>query len=149
MYDQSLLYNFDLTNTSKYKNFSFSPGEIYTYNPVSYILSSPNLNLTNSFSFTSVVTTYISLLKDFTRFIYIPTTTSLVTFINSFYYLQLTVTNSLYFNLYLPLNFTQKLTTNTVDNHSSSSTQDYYSNTVNYSTFNNLQAFSFSENTSS
>jgi hypothetical protein len=150
MYDQSLLYNFDLTNTSKYKNFSFSPGEIYTYNPISYILGSPNLNLTNSFSFTNIVTTYISLLKDFTRFIYIPTVTSLVTFTNSFYYLQLTITNSLYCNLYLPLNLSQKLTViNAVDNRSPSSTQDYYSNTVNYSTFNNLQAFSFSENTSS
>jgi hypothetical protein len=31
LYDQSLLYNFDLSTTSKYKNFSFSPGVIYTY----------------------------------------------------------------------------------------------------------------------
>jgi len=151
MYDQSLLYNFDLTNTSKYKNFSFSPGEIYTYNPISFFLSSPKPSLTIlSNSFSSIKTTYVSLLKDFTGFIYVPTTTSLITFINSFYYIRLTVTNSLYYNLYLPLNFSHKLTTTTSTNTGSLNlTQNYYSNTINYSTFNNLQPFNFSENTSS
>jgi hypothetical protein len=31
LYDQSLFYNFDLTNTSKFKNFNFLPGQVYTY----------------------------------------------------------------------------------------------------------------------
>merc|ERR1712151_528331 len=46
LYDQSLFYNFDLTNTSKYKNYNFTPGKVYTY--LGYE-SSFNKNLLNLF----------------------------------------------------------------------------------------------------
>jgi hypothetical protein len=43
-YDQSLLYNFDLTNTSKYKHFQFTPGKVYTYNTLNTLNPMTYLN---------------------------------------------------------------------------------------------------------
>jgi hypothetical protein len=40
-YDQSLLYNFDITTLSKSKNFTFTPGEIYSYSQLNTL---PKLN---------------------------------------------------------------------------------------------------------
>ena len=48
LYDQSLFYNFDLTNTSKFKNFNFTPGKIYTYSGLN---SFNALSVNNLFNF--------------------------------------------------------------------------------------------------
>jgi hypothetical protein len=47
-YDQSLLYNFDITTTSKFKNFFYTPGKIYSYTwPLGLKNYSSKLNTTN------------------------------------------------------------------------------------------------------
>jgi hypothetical protein len=47
-YDQSLLYNFDITTTSKFKNFSYTPGKVYSYTwPLSLKNYALNFNITN------------------------------------------------------------------------------------------------------
>jgi hypothetical protein len=100
MYDQSLLYNFDLTNTSKNKNFSFLPGEVFTYQPVNYFFNFfsklPTNFTTSNFKPQNIFST---LLRDMLYFFYIPTITSLSTITNSLYYLKYMLTGSLFYSL--------------------------------------------------
>lgn len=107
LYDQSLFYNFDLTNTSKYKNFSTLSTDVpYTYsnvintyltkllNPLTYLLKSINLHLpTNSIN---------QITKDFVYFIHPSLSTSLLSLYTSLTYLKYTLVTT----LYLPTNIT-------------------------------------------
>jgi hypothetical protein len=144
-YDQSLLYNFDLTTTSKYKNFLFSPGKVYSYSKLNYNILP---NFTNNISSTVLLRGFYnlpSLLKDLLSFIYVPTLYSLTTLNNSLYFIANSILNNFYYNLpnitslnkYYPYSVIDKEPTNS-----------YNSSTINYNTLNNLMSSNFSENSS-
>jgi hypothetical protein len=146
LYDQSLFYNFDLTNTSKYKTFSFSPGNIYTYSTYSYLPKLPtsmnNLNLTLLYSYTSV---FSNLLKDIIHFIYLPTITSIISIGNSLSYFKTTLSSSFFFHtpyINTPNTFNTKTNPQNLTN-------SYNSSILNYSSFNSILSSNFSENSSS
>jgi hypothetical protein len=153
MYDQSLFYNFDLTTTSKFKNFSFTPGNIYSYsNHNTKNLRVFGENKPESFlNYTNLLNLFTSLLKDFLSFI--PTLN-----INSFLSLK---TNTIFnfFNLFTYNNFflnfiilpqtvsSYFFTPNTFEKVPSSST--YTTNTLSYTKLNTSLVSSFAENSSS
>jgi hypothetical protein len=152
LYDQSLFYNFDLTNTSKSKNFTFNPGKVYTY-----LSFTNNTNVTNYSTFQlSVINYYLilsSVLKNFLSFLYLPGLPfSITTILNVPYYLPSIFTNPLYLNMFnfnlsmlknlLNLNITKEVT-------SSKDSTTYNTSNLNYLTLNNLYPSSFAENSSS
>jgi hypothetical protein len=153
MYDQSLFYNFDLTTTSKFKNFSFTPGNIYSYsNHNSTLLPFFSKNQPEfSLNYTNLLKLFTNLLKDFLSFI--PTLN-----INSFLSLK---TNTVFgfFNLFTYNNFFLNLiilpqttpsyfsTSNTSEKTIASST--YITNTLSYNNLNTSLVSSFAENSSS
>jgi hypothetical protein len=153
MYDQSLFYNFDLTTTSKFKNFSFTPGNIYSYsNHNSTLLPFFSKNQPEfSLNYTNLLKLFTNLLKDFLSFI--PTLN-----INSFLILK---TNTVFgfFNLFTYNNFFLNLiilpqttpsyfsTSNTSEKTIASST--YITNTLSYNNLNTSLVSSFAENSSS
>jgi hypothetical protein len=148
LYDQSLFYNFDLTNTSKFKNFTFTPGQLYTYSnlntsPLYSKITNifPTLNLTNYFKLLPNV------LKDLTSFVTIPSFITCTTMVNSFFYLKTTISNSVYVNL-PNLYQTNTLFGNYMSTELAPNKTVYSSSTLNYSTFTNLLPSSFSENSS-
>jgi hypothetical protein len=150
LYDQSLFYNFDLTNTSKYKNYNFNPGKIYTYSSSN---NSP-LNLLNLGLFIpNLHITLLNSFKGFIHFISIPDLTTLMTLFKSFSFVKISVLNTLYINVIsiitLPYGFTNnnifgKATSVTVSN-----TTNYKSSTTNYLNFSNSASYNFSDNSSS
>jgi hypothetical protein len=150
LYDQSLFYNFDLTNTSKFKNFSFTPGKVYSYSGVNF---SPQINIS---SFTNPIFSvgllnyfkiFSSVLKDLVSFIYIPGTTTLLNCLNSFSFFKKTISNSLYFDSPKLL---QSLQSNNISMQTpNASTSLYNSSIINYSTLLNLSPSSLAENSSS
>jgi hypothetical protein len=73
LYDQSLFYNFDLTNTSKQKTFLLTPGKVYTYSPLNFNMSQYIPQSNTSFNFVNVYKTLISALRDGLYFFYLPT----------------------------------------------------------------------------
>jgi hypothetical protein len=154
MYDQSLLYNFDLTNTSKNKNFSFLPGKIFTYEPTyNFFNFITKTSLSNYFiNYIQLKNMLVSLLKDIVYFLHLPTIISLSTLPNSVFYLKYTLTNSL--NLTLPsLNILLTTPLTSVSANTSTNlhqnTTVYTSSNINYSSFNNLSSSAFAENSSS
>jgi hypothetical protein len=153
LYDQSLFYNFDLTTTSKSKNYFFSPGKVFTYKSInlfkeSYIYNffPKTLNYTNTLTF---------LIKDVLNLLFVPTTTTLTSLLPSFFYLQTALLNTFYINL-IP-NFFQKynffFNTNSTPGLNQVNTTNnntlYNSSYINYLTFEKLNSYSFSENSSS
>lgn len=148
MYDQSLFYNFDLTNTSKSKIFNFSPGKIYTYAGFMDLSFTAKLSTNNVLCTSSPFKSLTTLLKDLLSFVYIPTLASISSIINSCVYLPKLVSYSLTLN-------TPKLTTpyllNTATNYQSSEnfSNSYVSSTINYSNFITSSPYNFSENSSS
>jgi hypothetical protein len=155
LYDQSLFYNFDLTNTSKYKTFNYTPGVVYTYG--SNLPSITFFNQTTLFRSFGLSHTFTSLLQNMSQFISIPVYASITSIFSSFMYLKEAVTSSLYITF---PNF--KLTLLTVDSFFSTKSVEsgrssldfnnltnYNSNTLNYSTFSTLLPSSFSENSTS
>jgi len=83
LYDQSLLYNFDITNLSKSKNFSFSPGKIYSYTTLQYpYITNMLINLvTYSTLYINLINIYklfCNLLKDFSNFLTLPNFNSIL-----------------------------------------------------------------------
>jgi hypothetical protein len=147
IYDQSLLYNFDLTTTSKYKNFLFSPGKVYSYSNLNYNITPKFIN---SINISNVgirnLNNFTSLLKDFINFICIPSVYPLITLHSSVYFLFNSVLNNLYFNLPSFNNFINKFSPNYTTNKGL--TTHYNSSTINYTTFNNSMLSNFSENSS-
>jgi hypothetical protein len=149
-YDQSLLYNFDLTTTSKSKTFSFTPGKIYTYS--SYVNLIPNnsthFSLYNPLKTLNLFNIYIvlsSFLKDCINLINVPTLPSLTSLPNSFKFIINSInSNFLFSNLNLPIG----LNTNLI-NTSLLNSENYNSSPTNFKPFNISMPLSFSENSSS
>jgi hypothetical protein len=150
LYDQSLFYNFDLTNTSKYKSFSFNPGKVYTYSGLTSSNSKLSFNNFHStFNFVNYNNVFSNLLKDLMSFIYIPSYITLTTLMNSISYLQSTLLNALYINLPSSFSVYQSSMFSSKSDKLESLNTQYNSSLVNYSNFNTLAPSSFSENSSS
>jgi hypothetical protein len=152
LYDQSLFYNFDLTNTSKFKTFYIPSNDIYTYS--STLLKGLGVNLSK---YTNINTNSLNLptlplnqlLRDILMFLYPAFIYSLYSFVHSFSHVKSVLVTS----FYLPLNFSNnspyRLTTNIVSTEVGSSDNTYTSNSVSYSNYNQLNKFSFGDNSSS
>jgi hypothetical protein len=147
LYDQSLFYNFDLTNTSKYKTFNFNPGKVYTYSGINFLSTNTEYTFNNLFSF--YIINYYNILsnifKDISKFIYLPNIINLSTILNSFSYVQQVLLNTLYFTT-INLNLA-KLPKSYNNNLDSSSI--YNSSSISYSSFSTLSTSNFAENSSS
>jgi hypothetical protein len=154
LYDQSLFYNFDLTTTSKYKNFTLSPGSVYTYSTTNTNLNASTLsyfNLNYLLHNNNLYIMFTNLLKDFFYFLHTPSMTPILSFITSYKHIKSAVLTF----LYLPtptisyvnhLNFT----TNSLNKNNQPELRDnYVSSTLGYTGFNNLIPSSFAENSSS
>lgn len=156
LYDQSLFYNFDLTNTSKFKNYSFNPGKVYTY--LGYTLFNKNKSTTLlGLNYNNILTqnynNFYQILKDIFNFVYVPKIHMLINTFNSLKYIYSALVNTFYINFSLN-NLTKSvnkgdtnLTNNT--NPTLHSYTQYKSTTVNYQNFNKSFSSSFSENSSS
>jgi hypothetical protein len=84
MYDQSLFYNFDLTTTSKSKNYIFNPGKVFSYKESTIFNTTNPLNtLTSLFNISPKNNTVNHIFKDIINFIFIPTITTLVNVLSS------------------------------------------------------------------
>jgi len=150
LYDQSLLYNFDLTNTSKYKNFSFNPGKVYTYTGLSHYSINLKALWFGNLYIVNIYTTFSTLLKDLINFVYLPTTVSLTSVISSFKYLNATFSSVFFIKTPLFSKYTPQLNTKLPYNTPLTKlTHSYNSSTINYSNFNELSSSSLSENSSS
>jgi hypothetical protein len=147
LYDQSLLYNFDLTNTSKFKNFSFAPGKVYSYSPSINNLSFFKINFINLTTLNYVYTSFLYTFKGILSFLNLPT-----------FYTFLEVPRSLFF---IPKIFSSTFFINTPNLNSiygtasfrnldtSSTTNTYSSSTLNYTNFNTSSPMSFADNSTS
>jgi hypothetical protein len=152
LYDQSLFYNFDLTNTSKFKTFYIPSNDVYTYSSTLFKGLGINLlNYTNiNFSLLNLPTLPINqLLKDVLMFLQPAFVYSLYSFVHSFFYIKSVIVTT----FYLPLNFSNSFshffTSNTLRSEVSSNDNTYTSNSVSYSNYNHLNKFSFGDNSSS
>jgi hypothetical protein len=150
IYDQALLYNFDITTTSKFKNFFYTPGKIYSYS--SFFDKNYYINL--SYFFTLKLTNISLFFKNISFFFkdlinFIPTVSiiSLIYFPISFNYLFATLSNNLSFQLPLVINFFDKFFffKYNVENNNN---KVYNSSTVNYQKFSNSSTSNFAENSS-
>jgi hypothetical protein len=112
LYDQALLYNFDITNTSKFKNFTFTPGKIYSYSSSSNLVNalvnkleslSKYSSHTLHLNFSKLYLLIASFVKDILNFVTLPTTTSLSSLPTSFKFINNSFTTNLYFNTNLSL----------------------------------------------
>lgn len=92
LYDQSLLYNFDLTNTSKQKNFTFTKDGNYTYSAFSGFVTKP---YNSNFFYIGNYLVFSNLLKDTVNFVGIPTLTSFFTLPNSLFFFKTSLSNNL------------------------------------------------------
>jgi hypothetical protein len=155
LYDQSLFYNFDLTNISKYKSFFIGSKETHSY-------STTNITGINFVNFTSlflqkfnISKPYLSLnqvVKDFIFFLYSPFLHSILTFNNSISYIK----SSMMATLFIPTIPTLELFyTNTsnketiIFDKNNDSNSLYTSNLQNYNNFTLLSSANFSDNSSS
>jgi hypothetical protein len=150
LYDQSLLYNFDLTNTSKYKNFSFNPGKVYTYTTLSYYTTNLKAyNLFNNFYMVNIYMTFSTLLKDLMNFIYIPSIISVTSILSSFKYVSSSLSSGFFFKTPVFSESILGIFTNFSTNTQINTPSTYSSSTVNYSNYSDLSSSSLSENSSS
>jgi len=155
LYDQSLFYNFDLTNTSKYKNFSISPGKVYTYTTLNFKPSSffPNPIKLNLINIVNPYTLLINTLRDLLYFLNLPTLSSLTSITYSLNYFKTFSITTLY--IFLPninnLQILSKLNTqdNLTKNNNTLVENSYTSSSLGYSGFNTLLSSNFSESSTS
>jgi hypothetical protein len=150
LYDQSLLYNFDITKTSKFKNFTFTPGKVYSYSTNTNFLSYNALTVPNYISYIvlRLFNTYYaltSLLQDVLTFFSAPTLISTISIPTSVNFLLSSINSNVYF--VLP-NFTYSVIFNSYKNINIP-TDIYNSSVTNYKLFNSSMPYSFSENSSS
>lgn len=156
LYDQSLFYNFDLTNTSKYKNFSVSSPNTYTYSTTLQLLKSkvPTSALNVSHNLHVPTNSINQVVKDFLYFVYPAFVTSFLALPSSVYYLKDVLVSS----LYLPINFSANslLTSYKLSGNVGSevmgaigSDVHYKSSSIGYSNYSSLLKSSLSDNSSS
>jgi hypothetical protein len=145
LYDQSLFYNFDITTTSKSKNYFFNPGKIYSYKELN-LNHSPYININNSFFLKNLITfnTLNSLLKDFINFIYVPNLISFTNIFHSFFYCYFSILNTCFLNI--KINNPFLFNNNKISSENLNST--YNSSKLNYLSFNEVYSYNFSENSS-
>jgi hypothetical protein len=155
LYDQSLFYNFDLTKTSKSKDYNFLPGNIYTYSstgmtlkPYKTVLKNDNYTKEHNYSLLQYKNYLQETLKDFLSFIPIPTLPLNMTLVNTLYhntyYVLKCLTNPLKLNYFTNLQNNNSLYLN----NSSESYVIYKSSNVNYLNFNELSPLNYSEDSS-
>jgi hypothetical protein len=154
LYDQSLFYNFDITTTSKQKNYSFTPGKIFSYKEFT-LFNLPLSSISNTNFYGALLNifwinkTLNHIIIDTFNFIYIPNIVVLSNIYYSFYWTYLSVLNTLYFNISF---FTDKIFQSKPTSNKSLLTGNnsvYSSSSINYLNFNNLSSSAFSENSSS
>lgn len=145
-YDQSLFYNFDLTNTSKFKIFSFEPGKVYTYSTITSNLENTFSNFTKSspLSFTNYTNNLFEILADLRNFFHLPNAVTVSTILTSPIYIKSVFLNTLY--IHMPNYTSNPITTFTTNQIT---TRVYNSSTVNYSTMKTFTPSTFAENSSS
>jgi hypothetical protein len=152
LYDQSLFYNFDLTNTSKYKSYNFNPGKVYTYaglgvgSNTNNTIKTDYLKHLNINLFNYSLSTIFTVIKDILNFIYIPSLTTLSTIIQSIHFFKTSLINTLYINTYIDFKY---FSFNLISGNSVELSDSYKSSTTNYTSFNKLNSSNFSENSSS
>jgi hypothetical protein len=156
LYDQSLFYNFDLTTTSKYKNFLLKPSDVYSYSSINVV--TPTIRFNNYINLVNLSNPYTmlsALIKDLLYFLQTPTTTPILTITNSFIYIKSTLLTTLYLptpnlsNLFSSVANTSSRYTLHNNLTEESNSNNYVSSTLNYTGFNSLIASSFAENSSS
>jgi hypothetical protein len=147
MYDQSLFYNFDLTNTSKSKIFNFNPGKVYAYTDLVNLPFVTRISTNNILHITTPLKTLTTLLKDLLSFIYVPTLASISSILNSCTYLPKLISYSLSLNT---PKFTTLYTLSSTKSYQDSDNlrSSYISSTVNHSNFITSSPYNFSENSS-
>jgi hypothetical protein len=147
MYDQSLFYNFDLTNTSKSKIFNFNPGKVYAYTDLVNLPFVTRISTNNILHITTPLKTLTTLLKDLLSFICVPTLASISSILNSCTYLPKLISYSLSLNT--PKFTTPYILSNTKSYQDSDNlSHSYISSTVNHSNFITSSPYDFSENSS-
>jgi hypothetical protein len=146
LYDQSLFYNFDLTNTSKSKSYNFTPGKVYTYTSLDFLTNKLPLH-----GFSKIKVSYYNsfpiILKDFISFIQIPSILTLSTLFNSLFYIKSTITNAIFFKT--PSISSISVTNNNSDIITPVVNTSYNSSSLNHLSFDKRQVYNFSENSSS
>jgi hypothetical protein len=147
LYDQSLLYNFDLTNTSKFKNFSFSPGKVYTYSPSKSTFSFlPNNTTLILPSAASIYSSFLSVVKSIISFVSLPSIYTFMELPKTLMFLPKALVNSLFVHLPLNPTFTLNLSTSTTNEPLNMS---YNSSTLTYRNFSINSPMSFADNSTS
>jgi hypothetical protein len=152
LYDQSLFYNFDLTNSSKYKSFFIGPVETYSYSPNNLLNNSVTTLLNTLYQFIGLSLPNLSLnqtIKDLLFFLYSPVFNSLITLTSSFSYLKYNVITTLFIpSLPLYLQVTNNLKPVKTINVTENTSKSYISTTHNYNDLISSTKFSFSDNSS-
>jgi hypothetical protein len=147
LYDQSLFYNFDLSNNSRYKSFFIQPNNTYLYQSSGFF-STPSVILNTRYNILyRPVMTLNQTLKDLFYFSYIPLFYSICTLHSSIVYIKYLLV-SVFFVPSTPLDniFSGGLTQTSQINQGS----DYYiSSPHSYSSVINNYKFSLSDNSSS
>jgi hypothetical protein len=157
LYDQSLLYNFDITSTSKFKNFTFTPGKVYSYSStlntsLQNTLTIPNHGLYLNMMRPKIYLILTSLLKDIVNFFSVPTLTSAVSLHTSFGFILNSLSYNLYFALPNPIQSFMAIPTKTtliLSTKNDLYTETYNSSVTNFKLFNSSMPYSLSENSSS
>jgi hypothetical protein len=152
LYDQSLFYNFDLTNSSKYKSFFIGPVETYSYSSNNLLNNSVTTLLNTLYQFIGLSLPNLSLnqtIKDLLFFLYSPVFNSLITLTSSFSYLKYNVITTLFIpSLPLYLQVTNNLKPVKTINVTENTSKSYISTTHNYNDLISSTKFSFSDNSS-
>ena len=145
LYDQSLFYNFDLTNTSKYKSFFFnSGGNSYTYSSALWWDTGKVYSASTTPYLYTPVGIISQVIKDILHFISFNLNTSLTSIHYSLSFIKFTLIS----NLYIPLPTMYNNPTNTsTKEYVKNITDNYVSLPVNYSG-NSLLKSSFTDNSS-
>lgn len=152
LYDQSLFYNFDLTNTSKYKSFFIGPIGSHSYSSSNFISSKLSKITQILFQYIGLNTPNLSLnqvIKDLLFFLYSPVFNSIFTILSSLSYLKYTIITTLFIPSLPPFSFrvnnsVDYINTFGVDNVD----KNYISTTQNYNDFTSSTRFTFADNSS-
>jgi hypothetical protein len=152
LYDQSLFYNFDLTNSSKYKLFFIGPVETYSYSSTNILNNSLTKLLTTLYQFIGLSLPNLSLnqvIKDLLFFLYSPVFNSLITLTSSFSYLKYNVITTLFIpSLPLYSQVTNNLKSVKSSYVTENTSKNYISTTHNYNNLISSTKFTFSDNSS-
>ena len=152
LYDQALFYNFDLTNTSKYKSFFFKPDTVYDYSVTTPRLLSSLKKTTNQILImlpsSNPLLTINIVVKDLFLFIYPSLYTSLLTIGYSLSYVK-SVFLSSFFIPNMSMKLTPYTTSKAVPNEHIAANEVYLSSSSSYSNYSKLITSNFADNSTS